>query len=157
MRIPRAYRFLVVALLAGAAVAFARPTQAESLATDEGESLTVETPLMAEMEKIKQAEQFLRRSTGDPAQDGESLKQIAVAQQAILVSKLLPPKMAANVPEAERPKFLAEYRKTMAQLLIEFATLEKALLVGDRDAAKAACKKLHAMEEDGHAEFTDGG
>lgn len=115
-----------------------------------------DTPLMVEMEKIEHAEHFLRRSIGDAAQDADSLKQIAIAQQAILSAKLIPPKMAANVPEADRPKFLAEYRKTMAGLLIEFATLERALLDGDRDAAKASYKKLHAMEESGHSEFTDG-
>ncbi len=150
MRLP----LVLVSLVACAAVAFARLPQD---AVDDGESLAVETPLMVEMEKIEQAENFLRRSIADPAKDAESLQQIAVAQQAILVSKLLPPKMAANVSEAERPKFLAEYRKGMAQLLIEFATLERALLDGDRDAAKAAYKRLHAMEEDAHAEFTDGG
>jgi len=149
MRTPLALRVVLVSLLASAAVAFARLPQEEPAATD--------TPMMVEMEKIEQAANFLRRSIADPAQDAESLQQIAVAQQAILVSKLLPPKMAANVPEAERPKFLAEYRKTMAQLLIEFATLERAVIDGDREAAKAAYKRLHSMEEDGHAEFTDGG
>lgn len=132
-----------------AAPAAAAPTAAH--AAEEGD-----TPLMVEMEKIEHAEHFLRRSIGDAAQDADSLKQIAIAQQAILSAKLMPPKMAANVPEADRPKFLAEYRKTMAGLLIEFATLERALLDGDRDAAKASYKKLHAMEESGHSEFTDG-
>ncbi len=125
---------------------------AAAAAAEEGD-----TPLMVEMEKIEQAEQFLRRSIGDAAQDAESLKQVAIAQQAILASKLMAPKMVTNVPEADRPKFLAEYRKSMASLLIEFTHLEQALLDGDRAAAKLAYKKLHAMEETGHNDFTDGG
>ncbi|MBL8840664.1 MAG: hypothetical protein JNL90_03940 [Planctomycetes bacterium] len=119
---------------------------------DEGE-----TPLAEAMEKIEHAEHFLRRSIGDAAQDGESLKRIAEAQQAILTAKLLHPKMTASLPEAEQAKFLSGYRHEIAGLLIEFTNLERALLNGDRDAAKASYKKLHAMEESGHSEFTDGG
>jgi hypothetical protein len=148
-------------LLAAAASALApqearKPPAAGAPAAADGKHDEADTPLMIEMEKIEHAEHFLRRHSGDATKDAESLQQIDLAQRAICAAKLLSPKMAANVPEAERPKFLAEFRKTMAQLLIEFATLEKSLLDGDREACKAGCKKLHGMEEDGHAEFTDG-
>ena len=116
----------------------------------------VDTPLAQQMEQIEHAEHFLRRSIGDAAQDVESLKQIAAAQQAILTAKLLQPKMTASLPEAEQAKFLSGFRHEIAGLLIEFTNLERALLDGDRDAAKAAYKKLHDMEESGHSEFTEG-
>lgn len=146
----------LTALLALGTIGFAHLPQ-EQPAAGAGHHDEPDTPLAAEMEKIEHAEHFLRRSIGDAAQDAESLKRIAEAQQAILVAKLLPPKMAASLPAAEQAKFVAAYRSTMGQLLIEFTALERALLDGDREAAKAAYKRLHGMEEDGHAEFTDGG
>jgi len=143
-------------LLVAALAAFAPPPQEAPKPPAAGaKHEEADTPLMVEMEKIEHAEHFLRKHSGDATKDVESLQQIDLAQRAICAAKLLHPKMAANVPEADRPKFLAEYRKTMAQLLIEFATLEQALLDGDREAAKAGCRKLHGMEEDGHAAFTD--
>ncbi len=132
----------------------ARPASSPQEERDHQEA--EETPLAAEMEKVEHAEHFLRRSIGDAAQDAESLKRIAEAQQAILAAKLLQPKMTASVPEAERAKFLSDYRREMAGLLIEFTQLERALLDGDREAAKASYKKLHAMEEVGHNSFTSG-
>lgn len=152
---------LLVVVLAAVAWSFVPPftvtvAPQEAQAPPAAKHEEGDTPLMTEMKVIETAEHFLRKSVGDASKDSESLKQIDLAQRAVLAAKLLPPKMAANVPEADRPKFLAEYRKMMAQLLIEFATCEKALLDGDREAAKASCRKLHGMEEDGHAEFTDG-
>lgn len=116
-----------------------------------------ETPLAQQMEKIEHAEHFLRRAINDPKQDGESLARIAEAQQAILTAKLLKPKMTGSLPDDEQAKFVVNYRHDIAGLLIEFTNVERALLDGDRDAAKAAYKKLHEMEEAGHNEFTDGG
>lgn len=150
---------VLASLIAGSlAWSAARPPQDAS--ADAPGAAAVEpgdTPLMALMEKIEHAEHFLRKSIADPGQDAASLEQIDAAQRAILAAKLLPPKMTPNVPEPERPRFLADYRKMMAALLIEFCHLERALLDGDRDAAKAAYKRLHLMEEEGHNSFTDGG
>lgn len=116
-----------------------------------------DTPLMQQMERIEHAMHFLRRSLKDAAQDEKSLEQVVVAQQACLAAKLLVPKMAASVKEADRAAFQKDYRKGVNALLVEWVRLETALLDGDRGAAQESWKKLDQMEEDGHNEFTDGG
>jgi soluble cytochrome b562 len=116
-----------------------------------------ETPLSKEMEKIDQAMHLLKRSLRDPAKRDDCLAQVANAQAACVVAKLLAPKMAATTAEAERPAFVADYRKGVAALLIEFTKLEIALLSGDKEAAIASYKKLESMEDEGHNNFTDGG
>jgi hypothetical protein len=147
-------RALVVA--AALAVAFPRqekpaaPPQAAAPAAKQGA-----TPLAQQMERIDEAMRFLKRAIRDPEQKDACLTQIALAQQACLSSKALAPKMAARQGDAERPVFLAAYRKGMAALLIEFTKLEVAVLDGDRDAAVASFKKLETMQDEGHSQFTD--
>jgi hypothetical protein len=115
-----------------------------------------DTPLTKEMEKLEQAMEVLQRSVLDAAKDSTSLEQLVVAEQACLAAKQLTPKMAPRVAEAERPKFLAGYRKRMGTMLIELVKLEQAVLDGDREQARALWKKLDAMKDDGHNEFTEG-
>jgi hypothetical protein len=115
-----------------------------------------ETPLMKEMEKLDAAMQLLKRSVREPAQDEKSLEQVAIAEQVCLAAKALVPKMAAHVADAERTKFVAKYRREMAQLLVHFAQLETALLDGDHDQAKKLWSKLDELEQQGHDSFTEG-
>jgi hypothetical protein len=63
--------------------------------------------------------------------------------------------MASTVPEADRPAFARDFRKGVAALLVEFTNLELALLDGDADKAVASYKKLEAMEDEGHNQFTN--
>lgn len=152
----RAIRLLACAAFAatagGSVPAFVRFDPAQ-----ETERPPEDTPLMAEMEKLDSAVVILKRSLRDAARDPESLEQIVVAQQACLAAKQMTPRMAAGVAEPERSAFVAGYRKGMAAVLAELATMEVKLLEGDRDGARASWKKLEQMEEDGHNEFTDGG
>jgi len=160
-------RALALPMVAGLAITWsaassrapvARIQEAPAKAQEEaGEPGHADTPLMLEMKKIETAEHFLKRAVLDPAQDAQSLEQIAIAEQACLAAKLLVPKVLATVPESERAQFHKDYRKGMASLLIEFLNLETALLDGDRDKARVLCRKLHELEESGHNTFTDGG
>jgi hypothetical protein len=147
----RGPRLLVAPALAAAALAWAAAPRAQ-----ESRSQSDDTPLMKEMEKLDAAMEFLKRSVRDPAQDEQSLEQVVLAQQASLASKQMMPRMAAHVPEPERAKFAAEYRKAMATTLAELAHLEVALLEGDRDKARSLWKKLDSMKDEGHNTFTEG-
>jgi hypothetical protein len=115
-----------------------------------------DTPLMAEMEKLEAAMEFLKRSVRDAAQDERSLEQLVIAQQACLASKQMTPKMAAQAPAAEQPKLVREYRKAMAATLADLAQLETALLDGDREKARALWKQLDERKDEGHNTFTVG-
>ena len=135
--------FLAACVLAGSRPALAPQEQAK-------------TPLMLEMEKLDAALEALKLGIRDPTKDAASLEQIVLAQQACLNCKQMTPRMAPNVPEAERAKFLTDYRKGLAAALIELAKLETALLDGDRDQARALWRKIEQMEEEGHNTFTEG-
>lgn len=121
----------------------------------DGKKHEAETPLSQQMEKIDDAMTFLKRGLREPAKHDDCLAQVATAQAACVAAKLLVPKMAATLPEAARPKFVADYRKGMAALLIEFTSLELALLNGDQDGSLASYKKLEKMKDEGHEAFTN--
>jgi soluble cytochrome b562 len=114
-----------------------------------------ETPLSQQMERIDDAMHKLKRGVRDSAQRDTCLTEVANAQQACLAAKLLTPKMAPSVPEAERAAFVRDFRKGVAALLVEFTNLEVALLDGDAEKAVASYKKLESMEDEGHNKFTN--
>ena len=114
-----------------------------------------DTPLAQQMERIDDAMHKLKRAVRDPAQKDVCLTEVTNAQQACLAAKLLTPKMAPTVPEAERAAFVRDYRKGVVALLVEFTNLELALLDGATEKAVATYKKLESMEDEGHNRFTN--
>ena len=114
-----------------------------------------DTPLAQQMERIDHAMHKLKRGVRDATQKDACLTEVVNAQQACLAAKLLTPKMAPIVPEADRPAFVRDFRKGVAALLVEFTNLEVALLDGDAEKAVASYKKLESMEDDGHNQFTN--
>jgi len=140
-----------------AVAAFALLSSLAAFAPGARQARDDDTPLMKEMEKLDAAMEFLKRSLRDPTQDARSLEQLAAAEQACLACKPMVPKLAASLPEGERPTLVTNYRKGMAALLIELLNLEVALLDGNHEQARALWKKLDAMKDEGHNEFTDGG
>jgi hypothetical protein len=114
-----------------------------------------ESVLEANMELVEDGMKALRRSVRSPEGWPASLATVAELQQAILTCKTEVPIMAASRPEAERPAFVAAYRKEMATMLRTMTELEIALLDGDEEAIQALYKTIRAMEDDGHDRFTE--
>ncbi len=139
----------VAAAVAAAAFAFGAPAQ------EKKHDPKSETPLAQQMERIDDAMHKLKRGVRDAAQRDACLTEVANAEQACLAAKLLTPKMAPSVPEAERAAFVKDFRKGIVALLVEFTHLEVALLDGDSEKAVASFKKLEAMEDEGHNQFTN--
>ncbi len=113
-----------------------------------------ETPLEEQMLLLEENLGKLRRSLRDEAKTDESLAALLAMQAATMRSKVLVPEMAAEIPEAEREAFVADFRKTLIDLLREQLALEVALIDGDREEAKAIFKRIRATEESGHEKFT---
>lgn len=107
------------------------------------------------MELIEGAVKSLRRSLRDPEKREQSLELISQLQAATVTSKALIPRMVESLPEAERAAFLTGYREMMVDFLDHQLDLERALLAGDVEAAKAAFKPVHDMEDEGHERFTE--
>ena len=60
---------------------------------------------------------------------------LTAIQQRMVACKEMIPERAAKIPEADRAKFLAHYRKEMAGVIIDFCQVEQAILDGDNAKA----------------------
>lgn len=91
------------------------------------------TPLEERMEKINSAWRRLRRQVEDPAQNASSLELVARIREAAKGTEKMKPAKLEEVPEAERAKFLAEYRASLKKFAGQLDALEAALK-GNRNA-----------------------
>ena len=115
-----------------------------------------DTELAKQMEAIDDAAKKLRRSLKKPEQNADSLKLIGQMQAAAVASKELEPAKAAKMPEAEKAKFVAEYRREMAKVITEMVNLELAVLDNQNEKAEEILKNLKQLEESGHEKFEQG-
>ncbi len=114
-----------------------------------------DTELAKQMEIMQDELKKLRKSIKEPAENAASLETLGKLQLATVASKGLPPAMAKNVPEAERAKFLAGYRKDMAALLEHLCKIEVALIDNDNAKAEELFKGLKKIEDDGHEKYSE--
>ncbi len=114
-----------------------------------------DTELAKHMEEMQDNLKKLRKSVKTPAEDAASLESLTKMQQATVASKALTPKKAATLPEADRAKFVAGYRKEMAALLEHLCKIEVALLDNDNAKAEELFKGLKKIEDDGHEKYSE--
>ena len=114
-----------------------------------------DTELAKQMEVMKDAQKDLRKSLKDAAAKDASLESLTKFQQATVVSKGLVPVKAAKLPDAEKSKVIAAYRKEMSVLLAHLVQIENAVLDGDNAKAEELFKGLKKLEDDGHEKFSD--
>jgi soluble cytochrome b562 len=119
-------------------------------AADEGED-----PIHDSMEVIEDALGRLRRAIRSTDTFPDALVAVNEMERATLRAKDLVPPMTAELPEAQRPAFVVDYRKMLIEMLEAELALETALLDGDLDATKAAFKRLRAFEDEGHERFME--
>lgn len=114
-----------------------------------------DTELAKQMEEMQDHLKKLRRSLKSPEENAASLESLAKIQQATVAAKSETPAKAAQVPEAERAKFVAGYRKDMAALLEHLCKIEVALLDNDNAKAEDLFKEIKQIEDDGHEKYSD--
>lgn len=114
-----------------------------------------DTELATQMEQMDDEMKKLRKSLRDPATNADSLDTLTKLQQLTVTAKALTPTKAAEMPEPEKAKFVAAYRKDMAGLLAAYAQIEVAVLDGDNEKAEALFKDLKKIEDDGHEKYSD--
>lgn len=135
------------ACVASAVLAFASPR-------DEGEK---EGPLHENMEKIEHGLKKLRRDLKEATKNADSLKIVNEMQSAAQACKLETPPRTAKVPEADRAKFMNDYKKTLIAVQKDMLDLEIALIDGDNAKAQELFKKIHDAEDPGHEKFAQDG
>ena len=105
------------------------------------------------MEQIDKVYKQIGRWVKDPKNNEKALAKLEDMQRLTVQAKGMTPAHAAKVPEAERAKFVKEYRAMMGNMLRQELDLEDQLLEGQNDKAAETVKTLKELEENGHKEF----
>jgi soluble cytochrome b562 len=126
-----------------AACAFAVPAFAEEK----------ETPLGKEMEKINKAYKAIGKQADDAAKKDDTLAKIADMKKAAEATLTLEPEMTADIPAADKAKFLADYKAATEAFIKEIDVLKAAVEAGKADEAKKSIDTLKKMKGDGHKKF----
>jgi soluble cytochrome b562 len=111
------------------------------------------TPLAKDMDKIGSAMRKLRKQIDDPASNASSLALVSQVRAAAEAAAGETPAWAAEKPEADRAKFVADFRSDMKDFVGKVDSLAAALDANDNAAAAKIYKDLISAERDGHKEF----
>ena len=114
-----------------------------------------DTELAKQMEQTDDLLKLLRKSLKVPAENAASLDTLTKLQALTVTQKALVPAKAAEMPEAEKAKFVAGYRKDMAVLLTHLCQIETAVIDGDNAKAEELFKGLKKIEDDGHEKYSE--
>jgi hypothetical protein len=128
---------------------FVRPTVAAAAE----EKKVEKSELHGHMEDIDDLLKKLRKTCRKAESNEESLKLITEIQELMVKSKALTPTKAAKIPEGERAKFVADYRKEMAGTIMQFCEMERAILDGDNGKAQEIYKAIVEREDKDHDVF----
>lgn len=112
-----------------------------------------ETELEGKMDSMGQAWKKLKRQAADATKNAESLQLVATLRTSAEEAAKLEPAKAADVPAADREKFVADYRGGIKKMINELTKLEAALLAGKNDEAAKLIADIGALQKAGHKEF----
>jgi soluble cytochrome b562 len=111
------------------------------------------TELEERMTKMNKAFRKLRKQVADPAQTASSLDLVATMQEAAKESLDLTPEKAADIPDDQKAKFMADYKAGIQAMQDELTKLSDALTAGkNADAAKIVAD-MFDLEKKSHKEF----
>ena len=113
-----------------------------------------ETELERSMEIMAGAFRKLKRQVADVSKNTESLQLVATMRTAANEGLKLAPAKTADVAEADREKFIAEYRKEMRKLIEDFGKLEAALQAKKNGEAVILVEAISSIQKTGHRVFT---
>lgn len=105
------------------------------------------------MEELNPAYRRLGRQVSDLAKNEDSLKLTATIQRHAKAALELEPRMMAELPETEQPKFIETYRARMALFIAEVEKLEAALKTDRNAEAVELYAGLKQMQAESHKEF----
>jgi len=129
----------------------AAPAPAQAAPADQKKEK--KTELETRMDKIGKAYRKLKKQIADPAQNDASLQLVATMMEGAKEAIDLTPKLAADVPEDQRAKFMDDFQAGIKDLQAEFVKLEDALKAGKNDDAAAIVKEIDALEKKSHKAF----
>lgn len=111
------------------------------------------TELGEQMDHLGSAFRKLRRQAGEAAKNESSLELVATMRGAAEAALKLVPAKAADLPEADRAKFVAAYQEQMQRFIGTLDALAKALKAGDNAEAQKLVGELGSLQKAGHKEY----
>lgn len=107
------------------------------------------------MNTMKVALRSLRLALQAPSESekGRYTEYADTLLSAATKAKEFEPKMTSKISEAERVQFLADYRKSIEDLIALFEQLKKQLNSGDWEAARAQIRLINRAQGEGHEKF----
>lgn len=111
------------------------------------------TPLGEKMDGLNKAFRQLRKQAGDAAQNASSLELVAKIRAAANESEELIPAKAQELPEKDRPAFVAAYKAKMKEFEEMLVKLETSLKAGDNAAATKLVAALGDLQKSSHKDF----
>jgi soluble cytochrome b562 len=112
-----------------------------------------DTPLEMQMQILARSMKKLSMQINDPAKQQENVTLIESLKQAAITSTGLEPRKTASIPQADRDKFLADYRAQIGKLSEAFTQIEDSVKTGKYDEAKALITRIGSIKKDGHSKF----
>jgi soluble cytochrome b562 len=111
------------------------------------------SPLAQQMSGIAKDFRSLRKAINDPAQKDSAAGLVKDMEARATKAKDFEPEKTADIAPADRPRFLADYRKQMDGLIADFQKLEQAVSDGKTADASALLDKLQMDKREGHKKF----
>jgi len=105
------------------------------------------------MEKMNGAFRKLRKQVADPASNAASLELVATMQACAADAVKLVPAKAADIPEADRAKFIASFQDKMKSFQDELVKLAALLKDNKNEEATKLVASLAQLQKEDHKEF----
>lgn len=112
-----------------------------------------ETELTKHMDKMNGAFRKLRRQVADAAKNADSLEQVVILREHAAAAAKLAPAKAEKIPEADRAKFVADYRSRMSETVATIDKLAAALKAGQNEEAAKIIAEIGNQQRSGHKEY----
>jgi len=112
-----------------------------------------ETELGGKMKIIGKSVKALKGQIADATKQQSTIDLLEAAKNAANDAKKLSPEKTKDVPEADRPKFLADYQVQMDKLIEDLGKIEDAVKAGKYDDATKLYGDLNTIKRDGHKQF----
>jgi len=112
-----------------------------------------DTPLAQEMSKVSKALKVINRSIADPAAKDANLAKVAEAKASAEKALTMEPSMTKDVPEAEKAKFIEDYKAAMNEMIKGLDELKVAVESGKAEDVTKVMEKLNSGKKDGHKKF----
>jgi len=112
-----------------------------------------DSALENQMKILARGNRQLSQQVADPAQQQSTITLIENLKKAAFDSKALEPRKTAEIPEAKRAQFLADFRTELDELKDSFEQIEEAVKAGQYDKAKSLLATVNSIKKEGHGKF----